>query len=64
MNNKNDVGDYMKTLADMQGVAVSTVSDGWVMLFKNSKLKELLDASEASGYALVFVKSGDKNVVN
>lgn len=58
---ENDISGYMKALADIQGVAVTTVADGWVLLMKNEKLKDLVAASEKSGYAVVFIKSGSSS---
>ena len=53
----SDLGEFAKTLADKDGVAIMTVSDGWVFVFTETKLQELIETSKGKGYALVFVKS-------
>lgn len=53
--------DYFATLAQTQGVAVSTVKDGHLMMFKTSWLKQLLESLEKSKQdkCLIFLKQPD-----
>jgi hypothetical protein len=60
MNNPEDnVGSYVSELVRHQGVAVVTVSDGWVFTFSKEKLKELVNSLENSERVTIFVKSSD-----
>ncbi len=60
----NSLGEYVKKIADLQGIAVTTVSDGWVLLVTNQKLKELVEASSETGYAMIFIKSSEDTLKN
>ncbi len=54
----NAAVDYFATLAETQGVAVSSVKDGHVLMFKTSWLKQLLEGLEKSGQekCLILIK--------
>lgn len=54
-----DIADYIATLTDNQGVAVVTVSDGWVFTFTREKLLKLVETIDESdsNKLVVFVKS-------
>lgn len=54
-----DAAEYLNTLTDKQGVAVATVSDGWVFHFSREKLQQMVDAIDADGAdkLVVFVKN-------
>lgn len=60
----DDLGGYIKELADQKGVSVVTVSDGWVMMFTKQKLQELIGAAENQDHVLVFIKNSDSIVKN
>ncbi len=51
--------DYFKELVDKNGVAVSTVSDGHMLMFKRSFLQELLDKNPEHDKVLIFVKTSE-----
>lgn len=54
------IAEYIATLTEKQGVAVASVSDGWVMVFTRSKLQSMLDTidSSESDKLAIFIKSG------
>lgn len=52
-----DIGDYVNTLVDHAGVAVVTVSDGWVLTFTRAHFEKMLKAFGDSDRLAVFVKS-------
>ncbi len=54
---KTDDGvEYLKALADVQGVACASVTDGHVLIFKKWKLEEILKAIGEKDQAVVFVQ--------
>ena len=53
----NDLGSYVNELTNTQGVAVITVSDGWVLVFTKDMLKNLLKQAKDSDKVMVQVKS-------
>jgi hypothetical protein len=52
-----DIGGYVDTLVDHNGVAVVTVSDGWVLTFTRAHFQKMLEAFGESDRLAVFVKS-------
>ena len=60
----DQLGSYMKQIADMNGVSVATVSDGWVLLMTHDKLQYLVEASAEKGYAMIFIKNSADTVKN
>jgi hypothetical protein len=59
-NNEEDIGGYISTLVDHQGVAVVTVSDGWVLCFTRDHFEKMLKAFGDSDKLAVFVQSSAK----
>jgi hypothetical protein len=55
-----DIGGYVNTLVDHNGVAVITVSDGWVLTFTRAHFEMMLEAFGESDKLAVFVKSSAK----
>jgi hypothetical protein len=57
MNNLEDnYAEYLSALIKTQGVAVVTVSDGWVFTFSKHKLISLLSGKEDAENIMIFVK--------
>lgn len=62
MSNKIDYDkavEYVNEHTDKIGVTVVTASDGWVFSFSKEILQKLLNDSEKSGKAVIFVQRSD-----
>ena len=55
----NDYGGFLVESAKLNGAACATVSDGHVILFKLSYLKELLEKHSDQELLTIFVKRRD-----
>jgi len=55
MSNDKEI-DFFNTLADTQGVACSTVSDGHVLKFKRTWLQNLLDTYKDKPEIILFIQ--------
>lgn len=55
-NKNNDYVDFFTETVKTQGVAVSTVKDGVILMFKREFLQNLLDSTESKEEVLIFVK--------
>lgn len=58
-NNKDTAIDYFQAVFEMNGVAVSTVADGHVMMFKRTWLQALLDGNPDKPEFLIMIKKPD-----
>ena len=56
--------EYFKKVVETQGIAVSTVADGIVLMVTKSKLQELLSLSEGKGNVILFIKKPGNEVLN
>lgn len=57
MKAETDPAGYLLEMAEMQGgVAVASVSDGYVLVFKRTALQALLDSTVDKEKVLIFVK--------
>lgn len=55
-----DLGGYVDKLTSANGVSVVTVSDGWVLVFTSSMLKNLLAKADAGGgRVIVQIKNSE-----
>lgn len=54
-----DCADFLNELAERNGVACSTVSDGHVLVFTEKALESLLERARENGKVVVFVKRND-----
>lgn len=65
-DNAADAIDFMIKLADVEGIACSTVSNGHILVFKKTHLEGILKhiTDKGSDKAIVFVKRPDFNSVN
>jgi hypothetical protein len=52
----DDGADFILKLVDANGVAVSSVKDGHILVFKKSYLKDILDKNPDSDKLIIFVK--------
>ncbi len=52
----DDYAAYMHELVSQQGVAVSTVSDGHVLMFKRSHFQAIIDQFPNNERLLIFIK--------
>lgn len=59
MSIKSNSAEYMVELADKTGVAVSSVSDGYVLIFTKSHIEGMLKTLNDNGSdrCVVFVKN-------
>jgi hypothetical protein len=48
--------DYLLEIVERQGVAVSSVKDGHILIFKRDHLRKLLDAAPDQDTFIIFVK--------
>lgn len=51
--------DYFTEMVETQGVAVSTVADGHVLMFKREFLQSLLDKYADQEKLIIFIKRPD-----
>ena len=58
-DDKNDAIDFFKEIFQRQGVAVSTVSDGHILMFKREWLQSLLDNHPDKKELLIMIKRPD-----
>jgi len=61
MDLEDNYAEYLTTLLKTQGVAVATVSDGWVFTFTKEKLQAVLNGTEEANI-MIFVKNSDLQV--
>lgn len=54
---KNDAIEFLKKTVEISGIAISTVSDGTLIMMSEQKLKEFVKISEGKGNILIFLKS-------
>lgn len=54
----SDEADYLLTMAATQGVAVASVKDGHVLVFKRDHLRKLVEKSDQDTL-IIFVKNKD-----
>lgn len=54
--NEDKLIEHFLEVADKEGVAVATVSDGFVLMFKREHLQKLLDAAPNEKKVMIFVK--------
>lgn len=59
MSVKTDELDFFNEMVETQGVAVSTVSDGHVLMFKREFLQSLLDKYADQEKLIIFIKRPD-----
>lgn len=55
----DDEADYLNAAADASGVACATVKDGHVLIFKRSKLEEIIKSIGDKDKVVIFVKRPD-----
>lgn len=55
-NEKKQAAEYLAELAEQQGVAVSSVKDGYILLFKRERMQELIDQYPDKPMLLIFVQ--------
>jgi len=53
---KQDGVDYLFNMANIGGVGIVSVDDGYVLMFKREKLKEMLDAYADKQFFVIQVK--------
>ena len=61
---KQDAAEFFVKMVETQGVAVSTVSDGHVMMFKRAWLQNLLDQYPDREQISIFIKRPDFKSAN
>lgn len=61
---KSEYAEYVKELTNVQGISVTTVSDGWVFMFTQKQLEAFIESSKGSDHVVVFVKNSSKQVQN
>lgn len=52
-------GEYLSELADLNGVSCATVKDGHVLVFKRSKLEQILRDIGDKEKVVIFIKRPD-----
>ena len=59
MSNKSedDRVREMNDEVDTNGVAITSTTDGWVLMLTQAKLLELLEKSRAHGKIIIFIKT-------
>lgn len=62
-NLEDNYAEYLSALLKAQGVAVATVSDGWVFTFTKEKLQSVLNGTEEANI-MIFVKNSNLQVKN
>jgi hypothetical protein len=61
---KQEAAQFFLKMAETQGVACSTVSDGHTLLFKREWLQNLLDAHPNNDRICIFIKRPDFKQAN
>lgn len=64
MSDDSNEHDWINKIADVQGVACLTVSDGHVLLFKRSCLQSIMDQNPDKEKILIFIKRPDFKIPN
>lgn len=57
----SDVADYMKAMADNVGCSVTTVKDGWLLMFNTEWLQKQIESVKGTEF-VIFVKSSVNSV--